>query len=111
MKKFKVGILGATGTVGQKFIVLLQNHPWFEISALAASKDSAGQTYEKAVAGRWKQEVDTPENIKRRLDWFEQDVVAVIEYYKKHHAHTIIEINAEQTRENVHTEIISKLNT
>ncbi len=65
--KLKVGILGATGTVGQKFIVLLQNHPWFEISALAASKDSAGQTYEKAVAGRWKQEVDIPESIRKMI--------------------------------------------
>lgn len=66
-KKLKVGILGATGTVGQKFIVLLQNHPWFEISALAASKDSAGQTYEKAVAGRWKQEVDIPESVREMV--------------------------------------------
>src|SRR3989344_1482506 len=61
-KKLKVGILGATGTVGQKFIVLLQNHPWFEISALAASKESAGKKYEEAVKGRWKQEVDIPES-------------------------------------------------
>ena len=45
IKKIKVGILGATGMVGQKFIVLLQNHPWFEITALAASKESAGKTY------------------------------------------------------------------
>src|SRR3989344_932866 len=66
-KRLRVGILGATGTVGQKFIVLLQNHPWFEISVLAASKDSAGQMYEKAVAGRWKQEVDIPENIKKMV--------------------------------------------
>ena len=63
-KKLKVGILGATGTVGQKFIVLLQNHPWFEIAALAASKESAGKAYEEAVAGKWKQEVDIPEAIK-----------------------------------------------
>ena len=62
----------------------------------------------KLLLGRGRSD-DTPENIKRRLDWFEQDVVAVIEYYKKHHAHTIIEINAEQIRENVHAEIISKL--
>ncbi len=65
VKKLKVGILGATGTVGQKFIVLLQNHPWFEITALAASKESAGKTYEEAVAGRWKQEVDIPELIRK----------------------------------------------
>lgn len=63
-KRLKVGILGATGTVGQKFIVLLQNHPWFEITAVAASKESAGKKYEDAVAGRWKQEVDIPENIR-----------------------------------------------
>lgn len=64
-KKLKVGILGATGMVGQKFVVLLQNHPWFEVSALAASKESAGKTYEEAVAGRWKQEADIPEQIKK----------------------------------------------
>src|SRR3989344_6556455 len=63
--KLKVGILGATGTVGQKFIVLLQNHPWFEISAVAASKDSAGKTYQEAVVGKWKQEVDIPESVKK----------------------------------------------
>ncbi len=65
IKKLKVGILGATGTVGQKFIVLLQNHPWFEITVLAASKESAGQTYEKAVSGRWKQEVDIPQSVRK----------------------------------------------
>lgn len=65
IKKLKVGILGATGTVGQKFIVLLQNHPWFEITALAASKESAGKKYEDAVAGRWKQEVDIPEAVRQ----------------------------------------------
>ena len=65
IKKLRVGILGATGTVGQKFIVLLQNHPWFEISALAASSESAGKSYERAVAGRWKQEVDIPSGIRK----------------------------------------------
>lgn len=64
-KKLKVGILGATGTVGQKFIILLQNHPWFEITALAASSDSAGKPYEKAVAGRWKQETDIPAGVRK----------------------------------------------
>lgn len=67
LKKIKVGILGATGTVGQKFIVLLQNHPWFEISALAASKESAGKKYEEAVKGRWKQEVDIPESVREMV--------------------------------------------
>jgi len=67
IKKIKVGILGATGMVGQKFIVLLQNHPWFEITALAASKESAGKTYEKAVAGRWKQEIDIPKSVRKMI--------------------------------------------
>lgn len=63
--KLRVGILGATGIVGQKFIVLLQNHPWFELVSVAASEESAGKTYEKAVAGRWKQQVDIPKNVAR----------------------------------------------
>ena len=65
--KLKIGILGATGTVGQKFIVLLQNHPWFEIAALGASKESAGKRYgdlmenpAKGGASRWKQNIDVP---------------------------------------------------
>ena len=53
-QKLRVGILGATGMVGQRFISLLENHPWFEVVTLAASERSAGQTYEEAVSGRWK---------------------------------------------------------
>ena len=53
MKKYRVGIIGATGMVGQRFITLLSSHPWFEITALAASGRSAGKTYREAVAGRW----------------------------------------------------------
>ena len=49
MKTYNVGIIGATGMVGQRFITLLENHPWFNIKVLAASSRSAGQTYEKAV--------------------------------------------------------------
>ena len=49
MEKYKVGILGATGMVGQRFITLLANHPWFEITVLAASPRSAGKTYEEAL--------------------------------------------------------------
>src|ERR1043165_8842691 len=51
--KLKVGVLGATGMVGQRFVSLLADHPWFEISALAASASSAGKTYADAVVGRW----------------------------------------------------------
>ena len=52
--KLKVGILGATGMVGQRFIALLENHPWFEVVTVAASPRSAGKTYEEAVGDRWK---------------------------------------------------------
>ncbi len=64
-KKLKVGILGATGMVGQRFISLLENHPWFEVKAVAASPRSAGKTYEDAVGGRWKLPVPMPEAVKK----------------------------------------------
>jgi len=60
MEKIKVGILGATGMVGQRFIQSLEDHPWFEISELAASERSAGKPYEEAVSGRWKLETLIP---------------------------------------------------
>ncbi|MBQ9989009.1 MAG: aspartate-semialdehyde dehydrogenase [Clostridia bacterium] len=53
MKKYRVGVIGATGMVGQRFVSLLADHPWFELNALAASERSAGKRYEDAVAGRW----------------------------------------------------------
>src|SRR5512137_283823 len=52
-KKLRVGVLGATGMVGQRFLSLLENHPWFEITLVAASANSAGQSYADAVKGRW----------------------------------------------------------
>ena len=63
MKKFKVGIIGATGTVGQKFISLLENHPWFEISCVAASKNSAGKLFKEAVKDKWIIEKSIPESV------------------------------------------------
>lgn len=60
MNKVKVGILGATGMVGQRFIELLENHPYFEVTELAASERSAGKTYTEAVEGRWKLSADIP---------------------------------------------------
>ena len=63
-EKLKVGILGATGMVGQRFISLLENHPWFEVVTLAASARSAGKTYEEAVGGRWKMDTPMPEAVK-----------------------------------------------
>ena len=63
--KLKVGILGGTGMVGQRFISLLENHPWFEVTAIAASQRSAGKTYEEAVGGRWKMTAPMPEAVKK----------------------------------------------
>ena len=65
MSKIKVGVLGATGTVGQRFITLLQDHPFFELSEVAASERSSGKTYAEAVAGRWKVAPDIPETAAR----------------------------------------------
>lgn len=64
MSKLRVGILGATGMVGQRFIALLENHPWFEVVAVAASPRSAGKTYAEAVGDRWKMDTPMPEAVK-----------------------------------------------
>ena len=66
-KKLRVGILGATGMVGQRFISLLENHPWFEVVTVAASPRSAGKTYEEAVGGRWKMDTPMPEAVKKLI--------------------------------------------
>ena len=65
--KLKVGILGATGMVGQRFITLLADHPWFEIKTLAASARSAGKTYEEAVGDKWKMDTPMPECVKKMV--------------------------------------------
>lgn len=64
-KKLRVGILGATGMVGQRFISLLENHPWYEVVSVAASPRSAGKSYEEAVGDRWKMTTPMPEAVKR----------------------------------------------
>ena len=66
-QKLRVGILGATGMVGQRFISLLENHPWFEVVTVAASPRSAGKTYEEAVNGRWKMTTPMPEAVKKLI--------------------------------------------
>ena len=63
-EKLHVGILGGTGMDGQRFISLLENHPWFEVTTIAASPRSAGKTYEEAVGGRWKMKTPMPEKVK-----------------------------------------------
>ena len=64
MKQYKVGVIGATGMVGQRFLTLLDNHPWFQVKALAASGRSAGKRYEDAVKGRWALTIPMPEYAK-----------------------------------------------
>ena len=64
MKKYNVGIIGATGMVGQRFATLLENHPWFEVKVLAASARSAGKRYEDVVGPRWAMKAPIPENMK-----------------------------------------------
>lgn len=64
MSKLKVGILGATGFVGQRLITLLNNHPYFQVTVLAASKSSAGKTYEESIKGRWKLNLPMPDFVK-----------------------------------------------
>lgn len=67
MAKLKVGILGATGMIGQRFVSLLDNHPWFEVVSVAASPQSAGKTYGEAVRGRWQMQAAIPENVKNLI--------------------------------------------
>ena len=64
MEKYKVGVIGGTGMVGQRFVTLMENHPWFQLTAIAASPRSAGKTYEEAVAHRWAMKTSIPEQAK-----------------------------------------------
>ena len=74
MQKYRVGIIGATGMVGQRFITLLADHPWFEIHALAASARSAGMTYEEAVDSRWAMKTPIPEKVAKMVVMDASDV-------------------------------------
>ena len=66
-RQYKVGIVGATGMVGQRFVTLLENHPWFKLTVLAASGRSAGKTYEEAVGPRWAMTSPMPESVKKMV--------------------------------------------
>ena len=76
MKNYKVGIVGATGMVGQRFMTLLEDHPWFEVVALAASPRSAGKTYKEAVGSKWCMAKDIPAKM---ADMIVMDATADIE--------------------------------
>ncbi len=79
MEKYKVGVVGCTGMVGQRFLTLLENHPWFQVTALAASARSAGQTYAQAVEGRWKMSTPVPEAVKEMVIYdIEKDLDAYV---------------------------------
>jgi len=77
MEKMKVGVVGATGMVGQRFLTLLEDHPYFEVAALAASARSAGKTYEEAVGARWKMKTPMPEKYKNMVVLDAADVDAM----------------------------------
>ena len=77
MKKYKVGIIGATGMVGQRFALLLENHPWFDVKVLAASARSAGKKYGEVVDGRWHMAKELPEKYKDMVIVDAEDVEAV----------------------------------
>ncbi len=76
MKKYNVGVIGATGMVGQRFMTLLDNHPWFDVKVLAASPRSAGKKYSDAVGSKWCMDVEIPEAMK---DIIVMDATADIE--------------------------------
>ena len=77
MKEYRVGVVGATGMVGQRFVTLLAQHPWFHITALAASARSAGKTYEEAVGSRWAMPTPMPEAVKDMIVMDAQEAAAV----------------------------------
>lgn len=79
MEKLRVGILGGTGMVGQRFIALLERHPWFEVVTVAASPRSAGKTYEEAILDRWKMNTPMPAGIKNLIVKDVNDVAGISE--------------------------------
>ena len=77
MEKMRVGVVGATGMVGQRFLTLLDNHPYFEVVALAASARSAGKTYREAVGNRWKMAVPMPEKFADMIVYDAQNIAKI----------------------------------
>ncbi len=76
-RKWRVAVVGATGMVGQRFVSLLADHPWFEIAVVAASARSAGKTYEEAVSDRWAFDWPIPQNVRPLVVRDASDVAAV----------------------------------
>jgi len=78
MKRYKVGVIGATGMVGQRFVSLMENHPWFELAVVAASSRSAGRSYREAVGGRWMMQTPMPETAANLITMSAESDVKVI---------------------------------
>ena len=95
-KKMKVGIVGATGMVGQRFIMLLNDHPYFEITALVASARTAGKKYSEAVDGRWKMTEKCPEKIADMTIISSEDIDAVKELVD--FVFCAVSLNKDETR-------------
>ena len=79
MEKYKVGVIGGTGMVGQRFITLMEHHPWFELALIAASPRSAGKTYEEAVGSRWAMDVPIPEQARKLVVRNAEDAASIAE--------------------------------
>ena len=79
MEKYKVGVIGGTGMVGQRFITLMEHHPWFELALIAASPRSAGKTYEEAVGSRWAMDVPIPEQARKMVVRNAEDAASIAE--------------------------------
>ena len=95
--KLKAGVIGATGMVGQRFLTILENHPFFEVVCLAASKRSAGKTYEEAVADRWKLKEPMPEKVKKMVvedAWNVEAVASQVDF-----CFCAVDMSAQETRE------------
>lgn len=120
--KKRVGVIGATGMVGQRFLSLLSGHPYFEVTVLAASPRSAGKTYEEALGGRWKLETPMPEEFRNMtvydaskvdevaplvdlvfcaVDMKKPDIVALEESYAKHEIPVVSNNSANRGKEDV----------
>lgn len=106
-KKLKVGVIGATGYVGQRFISLLDGHPWFECVAVCASPRSAGKTYEEAVAGRWKIDREMPDYVKNLVVYGTDN----IEEYCKQIDFTFCAVDMKKDEIRALEEKIAKLET
>lgn len=106
MKKYKVGVVGCTGMVGQRFLTLLENHPWFQLTAIAASARSAGKTYEEAVGKRWKMDTPIPEEAKQMVIY---DIDAQMEAFVKDIDFTFCAVDMDKDATRALEERIAKM--